>query len=127
MTTSEGLLIIGGKCWGRDCEDNRQIIALYNDDGWTRLDDLHSKREGHRAIVNGDKIVVIGGSGDKQYTRLVQPYLEKKLYSHYFRSTEIWSIAKNGKKNIQLVEPKLSNYSFYPELFLVDINFCVKP
>ena len=74
MTTSEGLLIIGGKCWGSDCEDNQtnptsQIVALYNDDGWKRLDDLHSKREGHRAIVNGDKIFVIGGMAPPVYTR----------------------------------------------------------
>ena len=69
MTTSEGVLIIGGKCWGSDPEIQGQIVALYNDDGWKRLDDLHSKREGHRAIVNGDKIFVIGGMAPPVYTR----------------------------------------------------------
>ena len=70
MTTSEGVLIIGGHCWGsEDSEDHGQIVALYNDDGWKRLDDLYSKREGHRAIVNGDKIFVIGGMAPPVYTR----------------------------------------------------------
>ena len=49
-----------------------------------------------------------------------------KSYSQYFRYTEIWS-DKNGTKNIQLAEPQLDNYYIYPELFLVNIDFCVKP
>ena len=61
MTTSQGAIIIGGKSWGSDPEDEGRIVALYNDDGWKRLENLHSKHEGHRAIVNGDKIFVIGG------------------------------------------------------------------
>ena len=49
----------------------------------------------------------------------------EKSYSQYFRYTEIWS-EKNGTKNIQLADPQLHNY-YYPELFLVNIDFCVKP
>ena len=32
-----------------------------------------------------------------------------------------------GTKNIKLANPKLDSYFAYPELALVDINFCVKP
>ena len=32
-----------------------------------------------------------------------------------------------GSKYIKLTDPKLSNYGYYPELALVDINFRVKP
>ena len=49
-----------------------------------------------------------------------------KSYSQYFRYTEIWS-DKNGTKNIQLAEPQLNYYYAYPGLFLVNIDFCVKP
>ena len=44
---------------------------------------------------------------------------------NYFRYTEIWS-DDEGSRNIKLAEPKLTSYSYYPELFLVDTQFCVK-
>ena len=65
MTTSQGALIIGGNVWGSESEDEGRIVALYNDDGWTRLADLQSQRKGHRAIVNGDKVFVVGGFQDQ--------------------------------------------------------------
>ena len=42
-----------------------------------------------------------------------------------FRYTEIWSVVE-GSKNIQLAYPKLAGYYHYPELVLVDVNFCVE-
>ena len=53
VTTSKGAIFIGGGSY----------VYLYNSSGWTRLDDLHTSRTYHRAIINGDKIYVIGGSG----------------------------------------------------------------
>ena len=44
----------------------------------------------------------------------------------FLRYTEIWSMDE-GSKNIKLADPKLTDYYYYPELVLVDINFCVKP
>ena len=44
----------------------------------------------------------------------------------FLRYTEIWS-DNEGSKNIKLAEPKLTNYQYYPELILVDTQFCVKP
>ena len=43
-----------------------------------------------------------------------------------FRYTEIWS-DDEGSKSIKLADPKLNGYFYYPELMLVDTNFCVKP
>ena len=40
-------------------------VACYNSSGWSRLDDLQSVRGNHRAIINGDKVYAIGGSGTK--------------------------------------------------------------
>ena len=56
VTTSQGALIIGGY-------DGSVVatVACYNNTGWSRLDDLQSARYAHRAIVNGDKVYVIGG------------------------------------------------------------------
>ena len=39
-------------------------VALYNGSGWSKVGDLHSNRYNHRAITNGQKIFVIGGSGE---------------------------------------------------------------
>ena len=60
VTTSQGALIIGGY-GGVEVA----TVACYNSAGWSRLDDLQSTRYGHRAIINGDKVYVIGGNGKK--------------------------------------------------------------
>lgn len=57
VTTSQGALIIGGMV---ELVEVRTVGA-YNDDGWKKLNDLQAPRLGHRAIVNGDKVFVIGG------------------------------------------------------------------
>ena len=63
VTTSKGALIIGGYIGdGSDVA----TVACFNNVGWSRLDDLQSTRKYHRAIINGDKVYVIGGaSGTK--------------------------------------------------------------
>jgi len=40
-------------------------VACYNSTGWSKLDDLQSVRQYHRAITSGNKVYVIGGSGTK--------------------------------------------------------------
>ena len=61
VTTSQGALIIGGASGGSPVA----TVACYNNAGWSRLDDLQSTRRYSRAIINGDKVYVIGGSGTK--------------------------------------------------------------
>ena len=34
---------------------------------------------------------------------------------------------EESSKNIKLADPKLNDYFDYPELILVDTQFCVKP
>ena len=60
VTTSQGALIIGGS-------DASYVttVACYNNAGWSKLDDLQSTRAWHRAIINGDKVYVVGGNDDK--------------------------------------------------------------
>ena len=58
MTTALGALIIGGSA---DDDVGLSTVACYNKEGWSKLDDLHTGRYAHRAIVNGDKVFIIGG------------------------------------------------------------------
>ena len=60
VTTSQGALFIGG--YGGS---EVTTVACYNSKGWSKLDDLQSVRQYHRAISNGNKVYVIGGSGTK--------------------------------------------------------------
>ena len=62
VTTEQGALIIGGSTAGGASGDVT-TVACYNNSGWSKLDDLQSARSGHRAIINGDKVYVIGGAG----------------------------------------------------------------
>ena len=63
MTTKQGALFIGGFVGGGTSEV--ATVACYNNAGWSKLDDLQSARRGHRAIINGDKVYVVGGSGER--------------------------------------------------------------
>ena len=63
-------------------------------------------------------------SEEKEQSKLNR--FELANFSQYFRYTEIWT-NKNGTKTIQLADPQLTMYRVYPELQLVDINYCVKP
>ena len=58
VTTEQGAIIIGGY----DGDDAIATVACYNKSGWSRLDDLQSSRSGARAIINGDKVYVVGGA-----------------------------------------------------------------
>ena len=60
VTTNKGALFIGG--YGGSVVTT---VACYNSAGWSKLDGLHSARQYHRAITNGDKVYVIGGLGTK--------------------------------------------------------------
>ena len=59
VTTSQGALIIGGTAADSVALNT---VACYNNSTWTKLDDLQTARYAHRAIVNGDKVYVIGGN-----------------------------------------------------------------
>ena len=60
VTTSQGAIFIGGF-------DGSYVatVACYNHAGWSKLDDLQSVRGYHRAIINGDKVYVVGGANTK--------------------------------------------------------------
>ena len=99
-------MIIGGGCQS----EYSPRIAKYTLDKWTEVGNLQKARNGIRAILNDNRMYVVGGAG--------VPF--------EFR-TEIWSLDENDNTvNMKLAEPKLREYKYYPELFVVPSNFCTK-
>ena len=71
---------------------------------WTKAGELNYARNGHGAIYNGERIIVAGGVGNYK--------------------TESCSVDENGVVNCIEQAPTLSNYAYYPEMYLVDDAFC---
>jgi len=65
VTTVQGALIIGGSYYGDNGYIPVTTVACYSRSGWSRLDDLQSPRDQGRAIINGDKVYLIGGLGQQ--------------------------------------------------------------
>ena len=59
VTTSQGALFLGGY----SSVGGVATVACYNNEGWSRFDDLKSTRHYHRAVINGDKVFLVGGNG----------------------------------------------------------------
>ena len=50
-----------------------------------------------------------------------------KSFHFSIRPTEIWSLTDDDEiDNINIAEPTLDNYSYYPEIFLVNSDFCTR-
>ena len=49
------------------------------------------------------------------------------IFTYSFSKTEIWSFDKNDDTvNIKMAEPDLDDYRYYPELQIVDSDFCTR-
>ena len=70
---------------------------------WTQAGELKEARYGHNVIYDGTHLLVVGGYGNLQ--------------------TEICSIESN-MVNCTSQSPELTEYAYYPELFLVTDSFC---
>ena len=74
---------------------------------WSKSGDLVNGRRGHNAIYDGSSLIVDGGyAGDD-----IALKTEKCVIS-------------NGHVSCSSQNPELKNYSYYPELFLVPIDYC---
>ena len=70
---------------------------------WSKSGELKRGRYGHNAIYDGSSLIVVGGEG---------------IYK-----TERCEIS-NGQTTCTAQNPELNKYAYYPELFLVPVNFC---
>ena len=44
-----------------------------------------------------------------------------------FSTTEVWSLDdEDNTVNMKVADPKLNDYSYWPELFVVPSDFCTK-
>ena len=54
-------------------------------------------------------------------------HIKSALIIDLFSKTEIWSLDENDDTvNTKIAEPKLDEYSYYPELLIVDSDFCTR-
>lgn len=74
---------------------------------WTKAGDLVTGRAGHNIIYDGNYLLVIGG-----YPGNNEPVMSEKC-----------SIT-NGQVTCTSQPPELTNYSYYPELYLVQTGYC---
>ena len=72
---------------------------------WSNSGELITERRGHNAIYDGSSLIVIGG------------------WEHFTHKTERCEIS-NGQVICTSQNPELDYYAYYPELFLVPVNFC---
>ena len=70
---------------------------------WTKAGELKNPRDEHNVVFDGSNFLVFGGSGTKK--------------------TEKCTILNNQMTCTEQT-PELTNFSIYPELFLVQIDFC---
>ena len=93
--------MIGGNVYGDDSKTIGRFDATRR--VWSNSGELIKKRSGNNAIYDGSSLIVIGGNGRYK--------------------TERCEIS-NGKVTCTAQTPELNNYVYYPELFLVQVNFC---
>ena len=61
-----------------------------------------------------------------RYNLLTCNFSKRRRTSHA-HTCEVWILDDNEDTiNMKIAEPKLANYSWYPELFIVDSDFCIK-
>ena len=108
ITIEEVFHIIGGFAPGSGMQSGVQNAPVATFDGivWTSLGLLNSARSSHNVIWLENRIIVVGGQGDLM--------------------TESCTIA-NNQTTCTDIGPSLKQYRKYPELFIVDSNFCQNP
>ena len=61
------------------------------------------------------------------YKLYLRRHVNKNIHPFIISETEIWTLDGNDDTiNIKIAEPNLNNYVDYPELFIVDSDFCTK-
>ena len=62
VSRGSSALIIGGKC----DDAISSMVAKYTNDNWEHVGNLQNPRDGHRAIINENRIYVVGGADGAQ-------------------------------------------------------------
>ena len=119
ISRQSSVLFFGGVC----NDQSFSLIARYTIDDWEHVGNLQDKRYVHRTIENDNRIYVVGG----HETRYIFDENKNHSFINLFSKTEIWSLDENDNMvNLKIADPNLSDYSWFPELFIVNSDFCVK-
>ena len=80
----------------------------------------------HELIIEQSQMVIeYMSSVDQDHCKTFR--VKSTLLIYLLSETEIWSLDENDDTvNMKIAEPNLNNYVFYPELFIVDSDFCTK-
>ena len=91
---------------GRDANTDDKTIGRLDATTmvWSKSGELVNGRWGHNAIYNGSNLIVVGGNS-----------ISYKTENCVISNNQVSCTAQN---------PSLTNYSLYPELFLVPVGFC---
>ena len=73
---------------------------------WEKVGSLETPRQGHNVIYDGQKMIIVGGWGQEGF------------------NSEVCSHGADNSVSCKSQPPKLTMYTFYPELFLVPNTFC---
>ena len=76
------VIVMGGRTADRDMGIGAtDIVAQFKNEKWNQLGILNVARQGHRAILYKDRIMIVGGAGDNRSDR-IQPL--SIIFSLYF-------------------------------------------
>ena len=102
---SDSFYVVGGYAGRYESNIGRFDMATRM---WSKAGDLATARAGHNVIYDGQYLIVVGGFRGGNY----EPDFCEKC-----------SIT-NGRMSCTSQRPLLTDYSLYPELFLVQAGFC---
>ena len=118
-TATAAVYVFGGYRAG----NNKKILAVWY---WNGLQwkwpgqDLVSPRQGHRTIHYMGGLLHIGGS-DKQF---FEYWVSSKTGQNFLKFS--FQIPTENGFDIEVSKHSLTNYTYFPESFLVSDHFCQK-
>lgn len=61
------MIVIGGRTADRNMGIGAtDIVAQFKNEEWNKLGKINVARQGHRAILHKDRIMIVGGAGDNR-------------------------------------------------------------
>ena len=97
----DSFYVVGGWTGSDNFDDTIGKLDAFSN--WSKVGELRMGRHGHSVIFDGEYMLVVGGFGENL--------------------TEKCTFTAKGV-NCYEQSPRLYNYEYYPELFLVPVDFC---
>ena len=105
-----GFIVFGGYVRDKGQLTETDLIAMFKNEKWLELGSLYQQKRGHGVIIRDNTFWVVGGTAKAT----VRQETTSETCSYDQQSIQ----CQPG--NLQLS----SAYSFYPEMFLIDVDMC---